>query len=203
MHHNSERNRDVHKSFCPQNSGRQPQSRGQGSNVGKLWKFCRRILKTPHFSPSPSLKGLETQILWTDNFVQRPSCRGPSSTRQRQDMNIGKFCPLPLCTLIGNFRIYLYIVSLVVILSNWVCDNWIYRFPICGRLDIASKQTFRRVTLQRQRITNSYESGWAMHWAKFGKHCWASSSFVCAAQPAQLSGISKPVVLGTRGLCHV
>ena len=22
----------------------------------------------------------------------------------RQDMNIGKFCPLPLCTLIGNFR---------------------------------------------------------------------------------------------------
>ena len=26
-------------------------------------------------------------------------------------MNIGKFCPLPLCTLIGNFRIHLYIVS--------------------------------------------------------------------------------------------
>ena len=23
---------------------------------------------------------------------------------------------------------YLYIVSLVVILSNWVCDNWVYRF---------------------------------------------------------------------------
>ena len=44
-------------------------------------------------------------------------------------MNIGKFCPLPLCTLIGSFRIYLYIVSLVVILSNWVCDNWVYRFP--------------------------------------------------------------------------
>ena len=30
-------------------------------------------------------------------------------------MNIGKFCPLPLCALIGNFGIYLYIVSLVVI----------------------------------------------------------------------------------------
>ena len=44
-------------------------------------------------------------------------------------MNIGKFCPLPLSNLIGNFRIYLYIVSLVVILSNWVCDNWVYRFP--------------------------------------------------------------------------
>ena len=28
-------------------------------------------------------------------------------------MNIGKFCPISLCTLIGNFRIYLYIVSLV------------------------------------------------------------------------------------------
>ena len=50
----------------------------------------------------------------------------------RQDMNIGKFCPLPLCNLIGNFRIYLYIVFLVVILSNWVCDNWVYRFPIRG-----------------------------------------------------------------------
>ena len=24
-------------------------------------------------------------------------------------MNIGKFCPLPLCTLIGNFRICIYI----------------------------------------------------------------------------------------------
>ena len=24
----------------------------------------------------------------------------------------------------------MYIVSLVVILSNWVCDNWLYRFPI-------------------------------------------------------------------------
>ena len=45
-------------------------------------------------------------------------------------MSIGKFCPLPLCTLIRNFRIYLYVVSLVVILSNWVCDNWVYRFPI-------------------------------------------------------------------------
>ena len=45
-------------------------------------------------------------------------------------MNIGKFCPFPLCALIGNFRIYLYIASLVVILSNWVCDNCAYRFPI-------------------------------------------------------------------------
>ena len=45
-------------------------------------------------------------------------------------MNTGKSCPLPLCNLIGNFRIYLHIVSLVVILSNWVCDNWVYRLPI-------------------------------------------------------------------------
>ena len=45
-------------------------------------------------------------------------------------MNIGKSCRLPLCNLIGNFRTYLYIVSLVVILSNWVCDNWVYRFPM-------------------------------------------------------------------------
>ena len=44
-------------------------------------------------------------------------------------MTIGKFCPLPLCILVRNFRIYLYIVSLVVILRNWVCDNWVYRFP--------------------------------------------------------------------------
>ena len=28
--------------------------------------------------------------------------------KQPQAMNIEKFCPLSLCTLIGNFRIYLY-----------------------------------------------------------------------------------------------
>ena len=31
-------------------------------------------------------------------------------------MNIGKSYPLPLC-------------FFVVILSSWVCDNWVYRFP--------------------------------------------------------------------------
>ena len=54
-------------------------------------------------------------------------------------MNIGKFCPLPLCTLIGNSLIYLYIVSLVVILSNWVCDNLVYRFPKRVFLDSLNK----------------------------------------------------------------
>ena len=44
-------------------------------------------------------------------------------------MNIGNFRPLPLCTLIESFRTYLYIVSFVVSLSKWVCDNWVYRFP--------------------------------------------------------------------------
>ena len=44
-------------------------------------------------------------------------------------MNFGNLCPLPLCTSIRNFRIYLYNVSLVVILLNWVRDNWVYRFP--------------------------------------------------------------------------
>ena len=44
--------------------------------------------------------------------------------------------PSALCTLIGNFHLYIYIyiylciVSLVVILSNWVCDNWVYRFTM-------------------------------------------------------------------------
>ena len=33
-------------------------------------------------------------------------------------MNTGKFCPLPLCTLIGNLLFYLYIVSLVVIFAQ-------------------------------------------------------------------------------------
>ena len=28
-----------------------------------------------------------------------------------------------------RLQAYLYIVSLVVILSNWVCDNWVYGFP--------------------------------------------------------------------------
>ena len=44
----------------------------------------------------------------------RPSWRRPRSTRQRQDVNIGKLCPLPLCTLIVNFLIYctLFLLSL-------------------------------------------------------------------------------------------
>ena len=29
----------------------------------------------------------------------------------------------------NDFTAYLYIVSLVVILRNWVCDNWVYQFP--------------------------------------------------------------------------
>ena len=35
----------------------------------------------------------------------------------------------------------MYIVSLVVILPNWVCDNWLYRFPIRGN----SPETFWEV----------------------------------------------------------
>ena len=34
---------------------------GQGSNVGKLWKFPRQVLKIP-FSPPPSLGGLEPSV---------------------------------------------------------------------------------------------------------------------------------------------
>ena len=56
----------------------------------------------------------------------------------RQDSDkiwiLGSFVPSPCVILIGNFRIYLCIVSLVVILSNWVCDNWLYRFPKIGTL---------------------------------------------------------------------
>ena len=62
-------------------------------------------------------------------------------------MNIGKSCPLPLSTLIGNFRIYLYIVSLVVILSNWVCDNWVYRFPTIYNSK-ANNRTHKKKTLK-------------------------------------------------------
>ena len=48
---------------------------------------------------------------------KHPSCRGPSSTRKRQDMSIAKFCPVPLCILVGNFcakivcRIYTYLAA--------------------------------------------------------------------------------------------
>ena len=35
-------------------------------------------------------------------------------------MNIGKVCPLPLCILLRDFRMYLYIVSLVAMLRNWI-----------------------------------------------------------------------------------
>ena len=41
----------------------------RGSGMSQLWKFSRKILKTPFFSPPPSLQCLETQILWTANFV--------------------------------------------------------------------------------------------------------------------------------------
>ena len=48
-------------------------------------------------------------IFWKSRIsgTGRPSCQGPSSTRQRQDMNVGKSCPLPLCTLIENFCVCL------------------------------------------------------------------------------------------------
>ena len=46
---------------------------GEGSNVGRLWKFSRRILKNePPFALIPG--GLETQSLSTDSFVDKQLC---------------------------------------------------------------------------------------------------------------------------------
>ena len=39
------------QNFLSTNSGRQPRPCGQGSNAGKLWKFSRKILKTPFLPP--------------------------------------------------------------------------------------------------------------------------------------------------------
>ena len=46
---------------------------------------------------------------------------------------------LSLSTLTRNFRIYLYIVSLVIILSNWVPDNWVYQFQALGPVELKRK----------------------------------------------------------------
>ena len=65
---NAQRNRDVHKCFCPQNLGRQPPPHEEGSNVGKLTKFSLKILTTPlsypHFPEGSK----------NPNFVDRTVC---------------------------------------------------------------------------------------------------------------------------------
>ena len=72
-------------------------------------------------------------------------------------MSMEKFCPLPLCTLIGSFRKDLYIVSLVVILRNWVCDNWLHQLPNVGMFvqTTGSKTAPLQVTL-RFRLLSMY-----------------------------------------------
>ena len=73
--------------------------------LGAKWvKRCQK----PHFTHFTPFWGHWRKPI-VSTAAGRPSCRRPSSTRQRQDMNTGKFCPLPLCTWIGNFRICIYI----------------------------------------------------------------------------------------------
>ena len=68
-------------------------------------------------------------------------------------MNIGKFLSPPSVYFNREISvIYLYIVSLVVILSNWVCDNWIYRFP---------KKNSRRLWRSQRRKSRSVPEGGA------------------------------------------
>ena len=37
------------------------------------------------------------------------------------------------------FRIFCFFVSLVVILRNWVCDNWVDRLPKTSHLRVSSR----------------------------------------------------------------
>ena len=77
-------------------------------------------------------------------------------------MNIGKFCPLPLGTLLRTFRIYSHIVSLAVVLRNWVCENWVSRDsnqdPLANRIartelrDLKKNQTCQNIVKTSQRI---------------------------------------------------
>ena len=66
---------------------------------------------------------------WVPKSKKKVSKKVRKVSKATRYMNIGKFCPRPVCTLIRNFCMYLYIVSLVVILSNWVCHKWVYRPP--------------------------------------------------------------------------
>ena len=66
--------------------------------------------------------------------TRRPSCWGPSSIRQLQDVNVGKFCAFPLCTLLGNVCVHIYIYTAIYIYMCvcaycFSCDNWVYDFP--------------------------------------------------------------------------
>ena len=65
------------------------------------------------------------------------------------------------CTVIGNFRTDLYIVSLVIILCNWVCDNWVYQPPpkkhIRGGVAVATGARNRHVEWQRGNKENKEE----------------------------------------------
>ena len=88
------------------------------------------ILETQEPPPRIGIQTVGPQNIFSQNSeAGRSSCREASSVRQRQDMNIGKFGPLPLFMLIGNFRTHLHIVSLVAFLRNWVCNDWVDQFP--------------------------------------------------------------------------
>ena len=61
---------------------------------------------------------------------------------------------------------YLYIVSRVVILSNWVCDNWVYRFPkIAGVLGDISAVSISQETMCKEAskdwIAEEFETSFA------------------------------------------
>ena len=74
--------------------------------------------------PSRLFTTIESHV----SATARPTCRWPSSTRQRQVFKLGNF-PLPLCTFRGRVSssVDTYIVSLVVILRSCVCGNWAYQ----------------------------------------------------------------------------
>ena len=114
---------------------------GWGVGVYKIWPRMKWVQKWDFGCKSGSKHSFRPTrkthfwIFAKTHFLPRlrggGNCFLKRALRQsRPSINIGKFCPLHLCTLIGIFRMYLNIVSLVIILSNWVCDNWAYRFPI-------------------------------------------------------------------------
>ena len=96
-----------------------------------------------------------------DSATGRPSCRGPSSTRKRQDMHIGKFCPLPLRTDKGISVCSAYCFSFRC-LSDWVCDNWVYQIP---------KHAYPSMT----HLATRFSALWRTC-SKMSRHGWA---FVC------------------------
>ena len=90
-----------------------------GQKTSKIVKKCQKVFR--HFS-----------TIFARHLFSGPFCN-PLTVRQDTDLRYEHWkvvSPPSAYFIIRNFRMYICILcSLVVISSNWVCDNWVHQIP--------------------------------------------------------------------------